>query len=209
MKLIVISSSKNNSGDPKAFSELFENGLDHLHLRKPSMSTADMKKLIEAIPEHFHNRVVIHSHHKLAGKYDLGGVHLTGLHRRRRFSTWFRLKLLHMKNESLTVSTSFHKLGHVYTNNKQFDYILLGTIFDQLTGKFNAGYNEHSLRAVIEKTNVPLVARGGTTAASIPVCADLGFHGIAFGSTIWNSPSPVQTWCAILDACRAQSIAVQ
>lgn len=114
-----------------------------------------------------------------------------------------------MKNDSLTVSTSYHKLGHIYTNNKEFNYILLGTIFDQLTGKFNAGYNEHSLRAVIEKTKIPLVARGGTTIASIPICADLGFHGIAFGSTIWNSASPVQTWCSIVDTCRAQSIAVQ
>lgn len=209
MKLIIISSSKNTTSEPRVITELFENGLGHFHLRKPSMSTMDMRKLIEAIPEHFHNRIVIHSHHKLAGKYELGGIHLTGLHRRRKFSSWFRMKLLKMKNETLTVSTSFHKLGHVYTNHKSYSYILLGTIFDRLSGNFNAGYNEHSLRAVIEKNGVPLIARGGTSPATIPICADLGFHGIAFGSTIWNSAAPVKAWCDILDTCKSQSISVQ
>jgi thiamine-phosphate pyrophosphorylase len=209
MKLIVISTSKNSSGDSRIITELFENGLNRFHLRKPAMSTKDMRALIEAVPQHFHNRIIIHSHHKLAGIYKLGGIHLTSVHRRRRFSTWLRMKLLMIKTNQLTVSTSFHKLGHVYSNEEGFDYILLGTIFERLGGRFNAGYSEHSLRAVITKTAVPLVARGGTTADSIPMCADLGFHGVAFGSTIWNAESPVKAWCDILNSCKANSVPVQ
>lgn len=205
MKFIVISSSKNTATEPKVITQLFENGLDHFHLRKPSMGTSDMRRLIEAIPEHFHKRIVIHSHHNLASKYDLGGVHLTGVHRKRKFTTWMRLKFLLMKNSGLTVSTSFHKLGHVYTNTNEYHYILLGTIFDRLSGHFNAGYNAHSLRSLIEKTKIPLVARGGTTAASIRTCADLKFAGMAYGSTIWNSESPLETWIDILEEWRKVS----
>lgn len=206
MKLIVISSSKNTSSDQKIITGLFENGLDCFHLRKPSMSTADMRSLIESIPEHFHSRIVIHSHHKLASTYKLGGIHLTGVHRKRRFSTWIRMKYLLMKNKTLTVSTSFHKLSNVYSNKNGYNYILLGTIFDRLSGNFNAGYSAHSLRALVEKTDIPLIARGGTVAESIPVCAELGFHGVAFGSQIWNSPDPVVTWCRILDTCKVNAI---
>jgi thiamine-phosphate pyrophosphorylase len=206
MKLIVISSSRNSSGDPKIITELFENGLNRFHLRKPAMSTKDMRTLIEAIPQHFHNRIIIHSHHKLAATYKLGGIHLTAVHRKRRFSTWLRMKLLMMKTNQLTVSTSFYKLGDVYTNEEGFDYILLGTIFSRVDGNFNAGYSEHSLRAVIEKSPVPLIARGCVTADSLPVCAELGFQGAAFGSAIWNTDSPVKAWCAILSSCKANSI---
>lgn len=209
MKLIVISASKTSATEPKITTELFENGLNWFHLRKPSMSTDDMRKMIESIPEHFHNRLIIHSHHKLAGTYKLGGIHLTSFHRRRKFSTWMRIKLVLMKNDSITLSTSFHKLGHVYTNKEGYNYILLGTIFDRLGGNFNTGYSEHSLRAVTEKTSIPLIARGGTTAAVIPQCADLGFQGVAFGSYIWNSASPVQAWCEIMSACKAHSIPVK
>jgi thiamine-phosphate pyrophosphorylase len=209
MKLIVISSSKNKPDDHRIMTELFECGLNLLHLRKPSMSTPDMRKMLEQIPEHFHNRIVIHSHHKLAGKYNLRGIHLTGIHRRRKFSTWFRLRMLQMKNDSLTVSTSFHKLANVYSNKSNYSYAFLGTIFDRLNGKFHAGYNEHSVLAVTAKSKTPLIARGGTSAEVIASSQELGFAGIAFGTTIWDSNSPVQSWKKIVDTCREQSIVIE
>jgi thiamine-phosphate pyrophosphorylase len=209
MKLIVISSSKNRPEDPKVMTELFECGLQTFHLRKPAMSTQDMRKIIEQVPQHFHNRIVIHSHHKLASKYELRGVHLTGVHRRRKFSTWLRLRMLQMKNDSLTVSTSFHKLASVYTNKSEYSYIFLGTIFDRLTGKFHAGYSEHSLIAAIAKTSAPLIARGGTGPDVIVKSMEVGFAGIAFGSNLWDSGSPVEAWKKIIDTCREQSIPIE
>lgn len=208
MKLIVVSSSKNRTDEAKVMNELFESGLNNYHLRKPLMSTQDMAKIIEAVPEHFHDRIIIHSHHKLAGRYGLKGIHLTGIHRRRKFSTWLRMRMLKMKNDALLVTTSFHKLGHVYTNKDSYDYAFLGSIFDRLTDNFHAGYNEHSLRAVIEKTELPLIARGGTTVDTIKRCHELGFSGIAFASAIWDSPSPLETWKNILDTCGNYSIEV-
>lgn len=206
MKLIVISSSKNRTDEAKVINELFECGLNTYHLRKPSMSTQDMIKIIENVQEHFHDRLVIHSHHKLAGTYSLKGIHLTGIHRRRKFSTWMRMRFLQMKNDSLTVSTSFHKLAHVYTNKGSYDYVFLGSIFDRLSNNFNAGYSEHSIRAVIGKTETPLIARGGTNPDVVLRCSDLGFNGIAFASALWDSASPVETWGNIIDTCRNNSI---
>jgi thiamine-phosphate pyrophosphorylase len=208
MKLIVVSSSKNRTDEPKVMTEFFESGLNNYHLRKPSMSTREMASIIEAVPEHFHNRIVIHSHHKLAGTYGLKGIHLTGIHRKRKFSTWLRMRFLLMKNDALVVTTSFHKLGHVYTNKEPFSYVFLGSIFDRLSKKFHAGYNEHSIRAVVGKTDLPLIARGGTNADTILHCSDLGFSGIAFAGAIWDWPTPVDAWKNILDTCRHHSINV-
>lgn len=208
MKLIVISSSKSRPDDPKIMTEMFECGLNNYHIRKPSMSTQDMRRMIESVPEHFHNRIVIHSHHKLAGTFKLRGIHLTDVHRRRKFSTWFRLRLLQMKNDALTVSTSFHKLGQVYTNKSEYDYIFLGTIFDRVSNNFHAGYNEHSVRAATAKSAIPLIARGGTSADQLVRCQGLGFAGVAFGGSMWDSPSPVKAWSDILDRCRTESISI-
>ena len=209
MKLIVISPSKNAANEIKIVNELFEHGLETFHLRKPSMSTKEMKKYIESIPAHFYNRIIIHSHHKLAGKYSLKGIHLTKKHAKKKFRTWLRLRLLKIKNPHLIVTTSYHRLASVYEQNKKYNYVFLGTIFDQLSNKFNAGYNETSLRAALSKAELPVIARGGTNAEKIKECNDLGFSGMAFYSGIWKKENPVEEFSAIVNKCRELGIKVE
>lgn len=209
MKLIVISPSKTAEEETRIVTELFEHGLETFHLRKPDMRTREMRAYLEKIPAHFHNRIVIHTHHNLAGSFDLKGIHLTRVHLKKRFRTWFRLQMLRMKKPSLTVSTSFHKIGHVYENKRKFSYVFLGTIFDHVSEKFNVGYSEHSLRSVIQKSNSPLIARGGTTADHIQICKSLGFYGIVFNTAVWNEENPIEAFCDLLNRTRELNIPVE
>lgn len=97
MKLIVITSSKSIPDEPKLLTEMFEAGLPCLHMRKPRLSTKEMQALIEAIPAVFHNRIMLHSHHELALKYKLRGIHLSRVHLSKRLRYWwirFRLKCI-------------------------------------------------------------------------------------------------------------------
>lgn len=199
MKLIVVSSSKPQEQEARIVTELFEHGLMHFHLRKPSMRTREMRQLLDEIPEHFYDRIVIHSHHALANDYKLGGIHLTKSHLRRKFTTWLRIKLLHMQRKDATISTTFHKIGSVYEKTRDYNYVLLGTIFDPVSGKFNAGYSEHSLRAALEKSQYKIVARGGTVIENIETCASLGFYGMAFASSVWKTSDPVKAFCEVLE----------
>jgi thiamine-phosphate pyrophosphorylase len=201
MKLIVISRSKNFIDDGKIIRQLMENGVEHFHLRKPSMSTNDMRALIESIPEPFHNRIVIHSHHQLAAKYSLGGIHLTAIHRKRKFSTWWRIRRLRIAVANPIISTSFQKLGHVYESKRNYSYAFLGALFDRLTGNFSAGYNVHSVTAAVRKSKSPLIARGGINAQHIELCRDIGFSGVALASSVWDQPDPITAWTKILDHC--------
>ncbi|MCK6640293.1 MAG: thiamine phosphate synthase [Bacteroidia bacterium] len=208
MRLIVISRSKNSLEDGKIIKDLMENGVERFHLRKPSMSTTDMRSLLEVIPESFRDRIVIHSHHKLATEYNLGGIHLTGIHRKRKFSTWWRIRRLRIAIVNPIISTSFQKLGHVYSSEKVYTYAFLGAVFDRLTGNFSTGYNAHSVAAAIKKSKSPLIARGGITYEHIPKCIELGFAGAAFASSIWDQPNPVDAWIRTLDFCKAEGIKV-
>lgn len=170
------------------------------------MSTPEMEKLIESIPKHFHNRIIIHSHHKLASKYVLRGIHLTSIHRKRKFSTWLRIRILKFAINDLVISTSFHKVGQVYSNNTEFSYALLGTIFDRLSGRYHSGFSEHILRSALERTTVPLIARGGVSEENLKQCHDLGFRGVCLAGGIWDQPNPTEAWVKILRTCADEQI---
>jgi thiamine-phosphate pyrophosphorylase len=206
MKLIVLSPSKNREHEPQTVTDLFEHGLEIFHLRKPTMSISEMRRYIREIPAHFHERIVIHSHHRLAGEFGLKGIHLTRKHLQKPISTWFRIRRLKLRSPELTVSTTFTRLGDIYENKKSYDYVLLGTIFDNVSGNFNAGYSQHSLEAAFQKTAVPLIARGGTSVDNLQTCHSLGFAGVIFYGGIWKHEDAVKAFTTILTHCRELNI---
>ncbi|CAN5770183.1 thiamine phosphate synthase [soil metagenome] len=206
MYIIIISPSKTIENEIKIVTELFEHGLQTFHLRKPTMSTKEMRQYLDNIPVHFHDRIVIHSHHHLLKKYSLKGIHLTRQHLKRKFYSALRVRFLQMRRPGIIISTSFHKVAALYENKKKYDYVFLGTIFDVVSDKFNAGYSAHSLSAALVKSVVPAVARGGTHSGNVGICHELGFKGIVFYSGIWKKENPVEEFCKILEQCKALNL---
>ncbi len=206
MNIIVMSASKSTENEIRLVTELFEHGLEIFHLRKPNISTREMMAYLDAVPNHFHNRIVIHSHHSLAKKYNLRGIHITKQHLKKKYLTAFRIRLLKIKKPALTVSTSYHKISGVYENNVKYDYILLGTIFDQVSEKFNAGFSAHSLKEALGKSCTNVVARGGTQISNMQLCSDLGFSGMIFYSGIWKKENPVEEFCQIMDTLKKSNL---
>ncbi len=197
MKLIVISSSKPVPEETTIVTSLFEHGLEIFHLRKPKMRTREMEDFIKAIPAHFRDRIVIHSHHKLARKYNLGGIHITRTHRKRKWSTWWNKRSLKLKNPSALITTSFHKLASLYENKEAYSYAFLGNIYDGISGNYGAGFNHHSLQSALQRSGIPIIARGGTNLENATTSQSLGFTGIALYGTIWKSSNPLLTFLAI------------
>src|SRR5580693_580545 len=105
MKLIVISSSKTLANETQILTSFFEQGLQTLHLNKPKYSTPKLAKLIRSIPEKYHNRIIIHSHHNLLLKFDLKGVHLTKKHKKKKIRTWFIHKILRSRKPDFETTT--------------------------------------------------------------------------------------------------------
>src|ERR1044071_534752 len=105
MKLIIISNSGTLENEATIVTQLFEAGLETFHLRKHKLSTKKTKEFIQQIPVHFHDRIIIHSHHNLARTFNLKGIHLTKSHKRKKFRTWFMLKLIKLKNPNIIITT--------------------------------------------------------------------------------------------------------
>lgn len=210
MKLIVISPSKIIENEAAIMQQLFEAGLETLHVRKPRLRTRQLQEYLEKIPSQFHNRIIIHSHHKLALKYNLKGVHYTRLHLERNFKNWWREKCLDLAKKNLVKTASHNKLASLYEpNEKVFDYVFLSPIFDSITSKYQSGFYEDSIRAANQKTGFKIIARGGIDSSRIEKVNELGFYGMALYTCMWNSDNPLDVFLQIIHRCQELGIKVE
>lgn len=211
MKLIVISSSHSIENETKIVTKLFEGGLETFHLRKHKLSTRKMKEFISAIPSHFHNRIVIHSHHNLARNFNLKGIHLTKSHKKHKFKTWLVLKLIHLKNPKVIITTSFTTIGELFdtAHEKRYSYVFLSPIFDSLSSRFQGGFTEYSLKSALQKTHKNVIARGGVDISAIEKAYNIGFDGLAFYSSIWKKKDPVEEFSKIIEKFQELKIPIE
>lgn len=211
MKLIVISSSNEIENEAQIITSLFEAGLDHFHLRKHKLSTKKTKELLKAIPTHFHNRIIIHSHHNLARTFNLRGIHLTKSHIKKKYKTWLTIKLIQLKNPDIIITTSFSNIGQLFEKNHRYEYnyVFLSPIFDSLNSKFQGGFTEHSLKSAIQKSDFNIVARGGVDINAIEKSNEIGFAGLAFYSSIWKKKDPLASFNSIVEKFQELKISIE
>jgi thiamine-phosphate pyrophosphorylase len=207
MRLVVITPSKDIPDEQSLVTKMFESGLRTLHLRKPRHSTNQLAEYLREIPAHFHNRIVIHSHHKLALKFDLKGVHLSKTHLSLNWRYWVVRPRLRLKLQQTSKSRSYTKLQQVYNPEEQtFDYFLVGTMFNNMTGELYSGFYEDGVLAANKNSPKKLIARGGTSPDSILKSKAYGFAGIAFNSYLWNAERPYENFMQILKVFRDHDI---
>lgn len=210
MKLIVITSSRSIPDETTFVTKMFESGLMTLHLRKPKFSTNQLKEYLNEIPKHFHNRIIIHSHHKLALKYYLKGIHMTSTHLEKKWKYWMLRQRLRLKFGRLIKTRSYRILTQVYNKEQyKFDYFLLGTMFNSITGGLYNGYYEEGVRAAAKNVEKEIVGRGGTNDKCIPLAKELGLKGLVFNTYIWDSETPHQQFLNLLQTFKANQIEVE
>ncbi|MCD6068877.1 MAG: thiamine monophosphate synthase [Bacteroidetes bacterium] len=210
MKIVLLSKTRFDETEVAVVTSLFENGLDTYHLRKPKLSTRQVKQILDTFPKQFHSRIIIHSHHQLARKYNLKGVHYTRTHLRRSFKNWWRKITLGISKSDLIKTSSSTKLSSLYDDNEiEFDYVFLSPVFDSLTGKFQSGFYEDGIRAAINKSGKNIVARGGVDIRRLEKIKEIGFYGMALGSCIWESKEPLEEYLKIVSRCRELNIEIE
>ena len=211
MKLIVISSSDPIGHETEIVTRLFEAGMETYHLRKHKLSTRKMREFIAAIPPHFHNRIIIHSHHKLAGRFRLKGIHLTKSHKKKKWTTWFWLKLIRLRNPDVILTTSYNTIGQILSIKQDYEYayVFLSPIFDNFNSRFQGGFTEHSLRSALQKSPLNIVARGGVDINCIGKANELGFEGVAFYSSLWKQKDVVKEFNLIVERFQELKIPIE
>jgi thiamine-phosphate pyrophosphorylase len=210
MKLLVISPTKTKDNEIRIVKELFENGLDTYHLRKPKQSTKELRAYIKQIPEYFHNRIIIHSHHNLAREFNLKGIHLTKQHLEHKWKLWLNLNLGGLRNKNLIITQSKNTLASLYEPSEyKFNYVLLRPLFDPLTNVLQSGFHPTGIKAAMEKVPFKIIVGGGINLTTIKICAELGVEGVILGTIIWKNENPLNAFLEIANYLNNEKIGIE
>ncbi|RDV16982.1 thiamine phosphate synthase [Pontibacter diazotrophicus] len=192
MQLIVITSPERVEREHEICFRLFELGLQTLHLRKPEAGINELRNWLQQLPEQYHSRLMLHTHHALAQEFAVKGLHFREANRAAAATT---AKL------DLTFSTSFHTLEDIQKPRSYFDYAFLSPIFHSISKKdYPAAFTLDELEETLPKATLPIIALGGIKSDKLPQVQELGFAGAAVLGAIWDQPEPVEAFRNLLNA---------
>ncbi len=174
MKIILITHPTRLIGEWNVVLELFERGLDTLHIRKPGYSEEDIANILNRLPKDLRPQIVLHGYPEIALKYKLKGLHHNS-------TTNF------IPNFGISQSKSFHSIKEVLSCKEPYSYGLISPVFDSISKlDYLSHFSADDLKHLNSKTKLPLVALGGITSNSIQEVHDMGFKKIAVLGTIWE-----------------------
>jgi len=209
MKIVVLSSGKNFPGEIKIVTEMFKYGLEYFHLRKPTLSTADLTSYIKTIPIKYHSRIILHTKHNLAKIFDVKGIHLTSKHRKKKFKTWWNIKRIKIKNPNICITTSFHSIETLTENSLTYDYAFLSPVFDSISKRnYQGKFNENNLNFVFENLKTKVIALGGVDISKIEQIEEMGFDGMGLLGAIWGKDDPLAQFITIRKECEKRNLSL-
>jgi len=199
MKLVVISPESEFPGEHTVLVQLFEAGLERLHVRKPHWPRERLATWLREIPPAYRSCIVLHQHHELAAEFDLGGVH---------FKDTPISSGLGLARKTGFTSGSCHDLATLTAAFGRHDALFFSPVFPSIS---KPGYRPMCDRATIaarlvkrteEERKTEVIALGGITPENAAHCAELGFDGVAVLGALWHAAAP----CEVFDQIQ-QSIA--
>lgn len=76
MKLIVMTKPTFFVEEDKILANLFEEGLENLHLYKPGAAPMFSERLLTLLGDDYHSKIIVHGHFYLKEEYRLKGIHI-------------------------------------------------------------------------------------------------------------------------------------
>jgi len=184
--IIIITPEEMMKNETELINELFQEGLDLLHIRKPFMNPEEMTDFIQKIDSRFHHRLVLHSHCDLAKNFNISRLHFREIDRQNGLFKSFVDK---------TISTSVHDIEAFNQLNEDWEYSFISPVFPSISKK---GYGESStiLNEIKKRDNpkVKLIALGGINENNINKVFDNDVDGVALLGSIWESDEPLNVF---------------
>lgn len=189
-KIIVISSPDFFQGEADVINQLFEAGLEKLHLRKPDSTVEDYAELINQISSANHNKIVLHNHYQLIDSFRIGGMHF-----RDKYLTDIDLEDFvnlsrFCKAHGKSISRSVHSIADARASVKTFDYVLLSPIFNSISKPgYNANFSTQELTAFLSDASLKnkITALGGINKNTLNQAVEIGFASMAVLGAVWEN----------------------
>jgi thiamine-phosphate pyrophosphorylase len=177
MKLIVITKPTFFVEEDKILVNLFEEGLDDLHLCKPGSSPMYSERLLTLLGDDLASRITVHHHFYLKEEYKLRGIHIDDA--RTEPPTGYKGN----------ITRTCHAVSELQEAKKHSNYVLLQSIFDSQT--VESEKQSFSAEELKEASRLGLIDRkvyalGGMNIDNIKYAKDLGFGGVVICGDLWN-----------------------
>ncbi|WP_300690283.1 thiamine phosphate synthase [Chryseobacterium sp.] len=167
--------------------QMFQEGLDLLHIRKPQMALQEMIGYINKIDALFYPQLVLHTHYDLGRDFGISRFHFREIDRLEEKQRPF--------TEENVISTSVHDITTYNALGKEWEYTFISPFFPSISKK---GYGENStvLESIKHRRNldVKLIALGGIDLAHIQEALDAGADGVALLGAVWESEEPINSF---------------
>jgi len=170
-----------------SINQMFQEGLNLLHIRKPWISRNEMIEFITQIDEPFHSKLVLHTHYDVGKEYHISRFHFRETDRQEEMYKSF------VKEN--TISTSVHDITIYNTLDKEWEYAFISPFFPSISKK---GYGTDStIKEEIQHRNNPdvkLIALGGIDQDNISEVFESDIDGVALLGAIWESEEPLKVF---------------
>lgn len=196
MQLVVFSSTDRSITEIDDLVQLFEEGLQTFHVRKPRLGKQELEDYLNAIPKKFHNRIVLHTFHRLRSDFRLKGLHLSRHHRTTKYTTRFRFRRLKLLNPRLIFTRSCHSVEELNEEKKNYDYVFLSPIYSSISkSNYDSNLNHSEIMEALPSSQQNVFALGGIDIDKLSDCRSMGFSGVALLGAIWNSEKkPIEAY---------------
>lgn len=177
MNIIIITLPDFIENEIDIIHQMFDCGLQFLHIRKPQSSVAQLSHFIEQIDSQYYNRITLHDHHQLAEQYHLGGIHLNSRNPQP------------LPNWQGRISRSCHSFSELTSQPYRIDYQFLSPIFNSISKQgYQSAFTHKQLIQAVEQNiiNPQVYALGGVTLSKLPYLKTLHFHGAALLGEPWH-----------------------
>ena len=183
--MIVITNPFSIENEFQILHQLFEEGLELVHVRKPTYSEKEMRSFLSCIEDKFYSKLVLHEQHHLAHEFNINRIHLKEKNRV-EVSENFQKTVSYL-------STSVHNINDFNELPPYFDSAFLSPVFESIS-KEGYGKNSNILETIVHRTNfnTKLVALGGINENNIKIALDSGFDSVALLGSIWLNDHPIQ-----------------
>ena len=163
--------------EDKILANLFEEGLENLHLYKPGAAPMFSERLLTLLGDDYHHKITVHGHFYLKEEYRLKGIHID--------DAFTEPPAGYRGN----VTRTCHAISELKEAKRHSNYVFLHSIFDSQT---NADEKQSFTREELETAakqgliDKKVYALGGMNLDNVKEAKALGFGGIVICGDLWN-----------------------
>lgn len=178
--VIIISNPVAIKNEHVIINQLFDEGLEFYHLRKPGCSVNEMTDLLDRINSMHYSKISLHQHHELADSYEIKRLHYTEEKRK-----YLNDRMNEENIKGKIISSSIHNPEESKFLSSSFDYVFLGPVFNSIS---KSGYNSilNNDFKLPELRNMKMIALGGINNSKIRQVKEYGFDGVGVLGHIWK-----------------------